>query len=229
MIRVVIADDQKILAEGLKMLLSASQELTVVGIAENGAEAVTLTETLKPDVVLMDIQMPVMNGVDAIKIIKQQQPEVKCMILTTFSDDEYIFEGIKNGASGYLLKDATPHEIELAIISIYKGGAHMAPEVTAKMIDKMAQMMTVPDSIHTGNHLEAIQKTVEDAGAMGYFKELTERELEIVQLVSEGLSNLEIGERLFLTEGTVKNHLSKILQKVELRDRTQLAVSWLKR
>lgn len=229
MIRVVIADDQKILAEGLKMLLSASQELTVVGIAENGAEAVTLTETLEPDVVLMDIQMPVMNGVDAIKIIKKKQPEVKCMILTTFSDDEYIFEGIKNGASGYLLKDATPHEIELAIIAIYKGGAQMAPEVTAKMIDKMAQMMTVPHSIQADTPLEAIQNTVEETGAMGYFKELTERELEIVQLVSEGLSNLEIGERLFLTEGTVKNHLSKILQKVELRDRTQLAVSWLKR
>lgn len=227
MIRLIIADDQRILAEGIKMLLSGHERIEVVGIAENGQEAIDLCEALQPDVVLMDIQMPILNGVDAIQRIKGQWPEVKCLILTTFSDDEYIFEGIKNGASGYLLKDSSPMEIEAAIISVAEGGSPLAPEVSAKMVERMAKMMTVPNSLPTESTF--IQDQIEEARERGLFNTLTDRELDIVALVAEGLSNQEIAIKLYLTEGTVKNHLTKILQKVELRDRTQLAVSWLKK
>lgn len=210
--RLIIADDQRILAEGLKLLLSQEEDIEVAGIAENGQEAVELAEQLKPDLVLMDIQMPVMNGVEAIRRIKSSHPEIKCLILTTFSDDEYIFEGMRHGAAGYLLKDASPKEIASALRVVAGGGALIQPDIAAKMLRQFSTL---------ANHQEQNRHS-------HCFDSLTEREKEIVALVAEGLSNLEIGEQLFLTEGTVKNNLTRILQKLELRDRTQLAVLWLK-
>lgn len=216
--KLIIIDDQRILAEGLKLLLSQEEDIEVAAIGENGLEAVELVEALKPDVVLMDIQMPVMNGVEAIKRIKEKHPEVHCLILTTFSDDAYIFEGIRNGAAGYLLKDASPKEIAEALRIVFKGGALIQPDVAAKMLKQFSALANhrMPVTAENGDN-ESDQ-----------FSELTERERDIVILVAEGLSNLEIGEKLFLTEGTVKNNLTRILQKLELRDRTQLAVLWLK-
>ncbi len=216
--KLIIVDDQRILAEGLKLLLSQEADIEVVAIGENGLEAVQLVEALTPDLVLMDIQMPVMNGVEAIKQIKEKHPDVHCLILTTFSDDAYIFEGIRNGAAGYLLKDASPKEIAEALRIVYKGGALIQPEVAAKMLKQFSAL---------ANHKMPV--VVDSKGTeTDKFQALTERELEIVTLVAEGLSNIEIGEQLFLTEGTVKNNLTRILQKLELRDRTQLAVLWLK-
>lgn len=215
--KLIIIDDQRILAEGLKLLLSQEADIEVLAIGENGQEAVALVEALKPDVVLMDIQMPIMNGVEAIRRIKENHPEVHCLILTTFSDDAYIYEGMRHGAAGYLLKDASPKEIAEALRVVFKGGALLQPEIAAKMLKQFTAL---------ANH-----QSVNVGGADNVnncFSSLTEREKEIVALVAEGLSNIEIGEKLFLTEGTVKNNLTRVLQKLELRDRTQLAVLWLK-
>lgn len=212
--KLIIIDDQRILAEGLKLLLSQEPDIEVVGIGENGREAIALTQACQPDVVLMDIQMPVMNGVEAIKLIKEQHPQVHCIILTTFSDDDYIFEGIRNGAAGYLLKDASPKEIAEALRVVYRGGALIQPDVAAKMLKQFSQM---------ANH-----NSIDSKSGQVSFEGLTEREEEIAALVAAGLSNLEIGEKLYLTEGTVKNNLTRILQKLELRDRTQLAIHWIR-
>lgn len=210
--KLVIIDDQRILAEGLKLLLSQEPDIEVAAIGESGLEAVELASLYKPDLMLMDVQMPGMNGVEAIKQIKQNHPEIKCLILTTFSDDDYIFEGIRNGAHGYLLKDAAPKEIAEALRVVYSGGALFQPNIAVKMLKQFTEM---------ANHKEGCEKDQ-------LMTCLTEREIEIVALVAEGLSNLEIGDKLFLTEGTVKNNLTRILQKLELRDRTQLAIFYLK-
>lgn len=215
--KLIIIDDQRILAEGLKLLLSQEQDIEVLAIGENGQEAVELVDALSPELVLMDIQMPVMNGVEAIRQIKEKHPNVHCLILTTFSDDAYIFEGMRHGAAGYLLKDASPKEIAEALRVVYKGGALLQPDVAAKMLKQFSAL---------ANH-QPVKSTLSDDEA-NCFSSLTEREKDIVALVAEGLSNIEIGEKLYLTEGTVKNNLTRILQKLELRDRTQLAVLWIK-
>lgn len=208
--RLVIADDQVILAEGLKLLLSGEKDIEVVGIAANGSEAVNLAHSLKPDIMLMDIQMPVLNGVEAIKRIKQTQEQIKIVILTTFMDDSFIIEGLAGGASGYLMKDASPSEIAEALRVVMAGGALIEPHVAARLL-----------------HYLGSQKSPKQLEDTALKEQLTEREADIAELVAEGLNNLEIAEKLFLTEGTVKNNITRILQKLELRDRTQLAIYWL--
>lgn len=208
--RLVIADDQVILAEGLKLLLSGEKDIEVVGIAANGSEAVNLAHSLKPDIMLMDIQMPILNGVEAIKQIKQSQGQIKIVILTTFMDDSFIIEGLAGGASGYLMKDASPSEIAEALRVVMAGGALIEPHVAARLL-----------------HYLGSQKSPRFHEDVTLKEQLTEREIDIAVLVAEGLNNLEIAEKLFLTEGTVKNNITRILQKLELRDRTQLAIYWL--
>jgi|LGVF01.1.fsa_nt_gb DNA-binding NarL/FixJ family response regulator len=210
MIRVLLADDQKILREGLKMIIEMDDEIEVCGIAEDGREAVFLTKELKPDVVVMDIKMPRMNGVEATKLIKEYDSEMKVIVLTTFKDEEFIKEAIMNGAMGYLLKDESPDEIIKAIKTVYEGGALMNPTVANIFLSKMSEMMK--------------QRGSED------FDEgiLTSRDKEIIYLLTEGLSNKEIAKKVFLSEGTVKNHISRLLEKLDLRDRTQLAVFGVK-
>lgn len=216
--KLIIIDDQRILAEGLKLLLSQEPDIEVLAIGESGEEAVMLAEQLQPDIILMDIQMPGMNGVEAIRHVKERHEQIKCLILTTFSDDEYIFEGIKNGAAGYLLKDASPKDIAEALRVVHIGGALFQPDIAAKMVRQFTQM---------ANH-QTVKSPESHRGDFQNDEHLTDREIEIVRLVAEGLSNIEIGDKLFLTEGTVKNNLTRILQKLELRDRTQLAIYWLK-
>lgn len=211
MIKVVLVDDQNILTEGLKMILAAQKDIEICGIANNGKEAYEICKWNKPDIVLMDIKMPDVNGVEATRMIKRDFPEIKVIILTTFKDDEYIFDALKYGASGYLLKDASPNEIAEAIRTVNDGGALMQSEVAVKVIDKFSEMAK-------GNSRE-IDSRVEL---------LTEREIDICKLVGEGKNNREIAEELFLSEGTVKNHMTKILNKLELRDRTQLAIFSIK-
>lgn len=222
--RLIIIDDQRILAEGLKLLLSQEADIEVVAIGESGEEALALADLHQPDIMLMDIQMPVMNGVEAIRRIKTSHSEIKFLILTTFSDDAYIFEGIKNGAAGYLLKDASPKEIAEALRVVHSGGALFQPDIAAKMIRQFTTMANHQEERSTQTPL----KQPVDEGERLQHEHLTDREIEIISLVAEGLSNIEIGEKLFLTEGTVKNNLTRILQKLELRDRTQLAIYWLK-
>lgn len=210
MIKVAIIDDQKILSEGLKMILSSDPDIEVVGTGENGKEAIGLCRAYLPDVVLMDIQMPIMNGVESTKIIKTEYPSVKVIVLTTFDDDKFIFEAIKSGASGYLLKDTPPDKIGEAIKTVQSGGALIQPDVAIKVLDQFSKLAKGEEGIKTPNQ--------------ECFKVLTHREKDIAELVGQGLNNAEIAEKLFLSEGTIKNNLTKILDKLGLRDRTQLAI-----
>lgn len=211
MINVVIADDQAILREGLKMMLSKEEGINIVGICENGREAYDICRNNFVNIVLMDIKMPIVDGVEGTRIIKRDFPHIDVIILTTFNDDEYIFEALKFGASGYLLKDATMDKIVEAIEEVYKGGVLIQPSVAKKVADRFSQL--------------TIKKTdnVDDRVDL-----LTDRELDICKLVGEGKNNKEIGEELFLSQGTVKNHITNILGELNLRDRTQLAIFSIK-
>ncbi|WP_432662920.1 response regulator transcription factor [Wukongibacter baidiensis] len=208
MIDVLLVDDQEILTEGLKMILGKEEDINICGIANNGKKAYELCKWNKPHIVLMDIKMPELDGARATKLIKQDFPDTKVIVLTTFNDDEYIYEALKNGASGYLLKDATPGEIARAIRTVYEGGALIQPEVATKVINKFSEMAK-------GSRCENIDKRVEL---------LTNREKDICRLVGDGKNNKELAKELYLSEGTIKNHITKILSKLELRDRTQLAI-----
>lgn len=206
MIRIGIVDDQEILRQGMKMILSAQPDMEVVGEGANGQEGYRLCEAHTVDLLLMDIKMPVMDGVEATRRIKRDFPNVNVIILTTFDEDEYIFQALRFGASGYLLKDARPAKIVEAIRDVHSGGAMMQPQIAARVVEKFRSM-----DRKTGEADPRIQT-------------LTPRELEIVQLIGNGKNNREIADELFITDGTVKNHISSILVKLELRDRTQLAI-----
>lgn len=208
MINVLLVDDQVILTEGLKMILSREEDINICGVANDGRKAYELCKWNKPNIVLMDIKMPEMDGAKATKLIKQDFPDIKVIVLTTFNDDEYIYEALKNGASGYLLKDATPQEIAKAVRTVYEGGALIQPEVATKVISKFSEMAKE-------SRCENIDKRVEL---------LTNREKGICRLVGEGKNNKELAKELYLSEGTIKNHITKILNKLGLRDRTQLAI-----
>lgn len=207
MIRVLIVDDQSLIREGLSMMLSLYDTVTIVGEAKNGREAIEYLENVDIDFILMDIRMPIMDGVEATKIIKDKYPKIKVLILTTFNEDKYIFQGLKNGADGYLLKDLSSEELVKAIETVYQGNMLLQPSIAKQMINSIHKKDEITNKVNKDN-----------------FKELTKREYEIALLVGEGRSNKEISSKLFITEGTVKNHITKILDKLEIRDRTQLAV-----
>ncbi|HIK06964.1 MAG TPA: response regulator transcription factor [Trichormus sp. M33_DOE_039] len=221
MIRVLIAEDQEIVRRGLKTLLTTKPDLQVVGEAENGQRAIQLIESLQaqflpPDVVLMDIRMPVMDGVEATRLICQQFPGTKILILTTFDDAKYVSEALRFGAKGYLLKDTPAEELAEAIRSIHKGYTQFGPGIVEKMMANVSVMETdKPQELPPG------------------MTELTAREKEILIMIAKGASNREIAQAVFLSEGTVRNHISNILARLNLRDRTQAAIvansfmSWL--
>lgn len=208
MIKLLLADDQDIITEGLKLILGAEEDIEIAGTANNGKKAYDLCRIRKPDVVLMDIQMPEVNGVEATAMIKKEFPDIKIIVLTTFNDDKYIYDALKNGASGYLLKDTSPVEILKAVRTVYKGGALIQSEVAVKVIDKFSQLAK-----------KTVDKHIDPRAEL-----LTDREIEICRLIAEGKNNQEISEELFLSQGTVKNHITKVLLKLDLRDRTQLAI-----
>ena len=201
-IRVLLVDDQRLMRDGLRTLLELESDLDVVGEASDGQEAVQAYAELKPNVVLMDIRMPIMNGVEATARLCQDWPEANIIILTTFDDDEYVFEGLRAGARGYLLKDVSGEELATAVRAVAGGSALLGSAVARRVLSHF----TGPGPANAGAALP---------------EPLTDRELEILQLVAKGLSNPEIAARLFLAEGTVKNYVSNILQKTNTRDRTQ--------
>lgn len=208
MIKVLIVDDQALIREGLNMMLNLYGEIKIVGEAINGQEAIEIIEEKEVDVILMDIRMPLMDGVEATRIVKEKYPHIKIIILTTFNEDEYIFQGLNNGADGYILKDVSSKELVNSIKSVYKGDILFHGEVAKTIAGAMQDKKLIQNK---KNILE----------------ELTPREMEITKLVGQGKSNKEISKILYITEGTVKNHITRILSKLDLRDRTQLAI-WLK-
>lgn len=212
MIRVIIVDDQEIVREGLKMILSLHEEIEIIGEAPNGEELFKLVEEKIPEVVLMDIRMPVMNGIEATKLMKEKYPDIKIIILTTFNEDEYIFEGLKNGADGYILKDSGSKEIVEAIKSAVKGEMLLNPKVTVKVINALNSMKIDKESEKIDDEKEKLLST------------LTPRELEVVKHILTGKTNKDIAKDMFVTEGTIKNYVSKILEKLELNSRSELIV-----
>jgi DNA-binding NarL/FixJ family response regulator len=225
-IRVLLVDDQALLRESFRRLLELEgQRLSVVGSAGDGVEAVAAVERLfregrPPHVVLMDVRMPRLNGVEATRQIQARWPDVRVMMLTTFDDEEYIVEGLRAGAKGYLLKDASAEQLVQAIEAVHRGESPLQPSVAAKLV---AHFTRLPESAAPPAPAGSASSSLPSHPA-GPADDLTEREREILRLLARGDSNREIGEALFITEGTVKNHVSNILSKLGLRDRTQAAL-----
>lgn len=212
MINVILADDQEIVREGIKMILSLDNEINILGEAENGKQLLEVLSEKTPDVILMDIRMPIMDGVEATRLIKEKYPNIKVIILTTFNEDEYIFKGLKNGADGYILKDSDSDDIINAIKTAYNGNVLLNPEVAKKVVMALNSIKTV--STDKGTKLVPQNK----------LKLLTPREMDVARLIASGKSNKIICKTLFLTEGTVKNYVTRILEKLELNSRTELAL-----
>lgn len=215
MIKILIADDQELIRESLKIILSTNNEFEVIDTVGSGKEVVESIRRHIPDIILMDVRMPDMDGVQCTKFVKEVYPEIKVIVLMTFDDDEYIFSALKYGASGYLLKGVSLDELTSAIKTVLQGGAIFNPNVASKVtkiFSEMAKNNIVAERIHD-----------ED------LPNLSDTEWKIIQQVSQGLSNKEIAEILKFTEGTIRNYLSVILDKLQLRDRTQLAIWYIHR
>jgi DNA-binding NarL/FixJ family response regulator len=205
-IRVLLADDQALVRGGFQMILAAQPDIEVVGEAEDGRQAIDLTNRLLPDVILMDVRMPVLDGLEATRRLVELGTTARILILTTFDLDEYVYAAIRAGASGFLLKDVRPSQLVDAIRVIADGEALLAPAVTRRLLERFAATLPTPE---------------ERAPALAT---LTDRERDVLELVASGLSNAEIAERLFLGETTVKTHVSSLLRKLGLRDRVQAVV-----
>ena len=209
MIKVLIADDQELIRESLKIVLSADEKIQVTGTVSNGSDVIKSISKDKPNVILMDIRMPQMDGVQCTKVIKESYPDIKIIVLTTFDDDEYIFDALKYGASGYLLKGVSMKELIEGIHTVAGGGAMMNPDIATKVVRLFSRLAK------GGLGIKVNSENV---------KSLGKTEWKVIVQIGRGLSNKEIAKVLFLSEGTVRNYLSQILNKLELRDRTQLAI-----
>jgi DNA-binding NarL/FixJ family response regulator len=207
LIRVLLADDQALFREALRTLISLQPDLEVAGEAANGEEAIVSTRALRPDVILMDLQMPVLDGVVATRRLHSELPECRVIALTTFDDDESVFECLRAGAVGYLLKDAPSEKLFEAIRAAARGESFLQPSVTTRVLAEFNRLSDQPPK-----------------PSPSLIEPLSEREREILQLITTGSSNREIAERLFIAEGTVKNHVTNILGKLDVRDRTQAAL-----
>lgn len=206
MIKVLLVDDQNLIRQGLRALLELEQDLEIVGEAENGESAIELIEHLTPDVVLMDMRMPIMDGVETTRQIQKRFSRTKVLVLTTFDDDEYVTAALQNGAMGYLLKDTPSEELAFAIRAVHKGYTQLGPGIVKKLLTQFptgtTQTPSPPESL----------------------VELTPREKEVLRLIASGANNKEIANQLYISEGTVKNHVTNILNRLNLRDRTQAAI-----
>jgi DNA-binding NarL/FixJ family response regulator len=208
MTSVLIADDQALVRVGLRKILDAEPETDVVGEAGHGEDAVAEARRLRPDVVLMDIRMPVLDGIEATRRIVREQPTTRVLILTTFGLDNYVYDALRAGASGFMLKDAPPEEIAAAVRIVASGEALLAPAITRAVIEEFARQSPAEPVKTTPPALE----------------ELTPREREVLDLLARGLSNLEICRQLVISEATAKTHVARILQKLDLRDRVQAVI-----
>jgi DNA-binding NarL/FixJ family response regulator len=213
MIRIVLVDDQMLIRQGIQTLLELEPDLKVVATAHNGRAALAAVEQHQPDVVLMDVRMPELDGVAATRALTERFPQIGVIILTTFDDDEYVFEGLKAGARGYLLKDVSSETIAEAVRTVASGAALIQPSIARKVVAEFSRMAA------SAAAPSAPRAAVPDQSAL--LQPLTERELEVLRAMTGGLSNREIADKLMITEGTVKNHVSNLLAKLDVRDRTQ--------
>jgi len=204
MIRVMICDDQEVVCEGLRAMLHNAPGIQVMGVAHDGAEALELLEADQPELILMDLKMPIMNGIQATARIRQMYPSVRVLVLTTYDADEWVFDAIRSGAAGYILKDSPRDAIIAAIHGTMEGKTHVDPQIAGKLFSRVSQTDPLPSS-----SLEAL---------------LTDRELEVLRLLARGFQNAEIAQRLHLSDGTVKNYVSAILTRLKVKDRTQAAL-----
>lgn len=204
-INILIADDHSLIRQGLKQILELETDMAVIAQASNGREAVQLARTCKPDIILMDINMPNTNGLQAIKEIKQEKLESKIIVLTIHEDREYLFKTLQMGAEGYVLKDAEPSVLIEAIRNVYSGQSYIQPNMTSELVKEFNRITLNEKEKHDGNHL-------------------TTREIEVLELIAEGMINKEIAKRLYISEKTVKNHVSNIFRKLNVTDRTQAAI-----
>ncbi|MEO0534442.1 MAG: response regulator transcription factor [Cyanobacteria bacterium P01_A01_bin.123] len=204
MIQILLVDDQPLFREGLASLLALEEDFEIVGEANHGQEAIALAEQLQPDVILMDVRMPVCNGVDATREINRRFPWIRILVLTTFDEDEYVFQSLEVGALGYLLKSTSAKQVAIAIRSVQQGYSHLGPTIAPKVFSQVKPPNKAP---------KPESQT-----------QFSQRELDILQLLGRGHSNREIAETLHLTEGTVKNHMTNIFCQLEVRDRTQAAL-----
>lgn len=202
--KILLCDDQAVIRDGLEMLLTLEKDFQVVGTAQDGAEAVELAAQKGPDIVLMDLKMPGTNGIEATRQIHARFPEMKIIVLTTYDDDEWVFDAIRAGASGYLLKDTPRQKIVEAIRGTMEGKSFVDPAIAGKLMNQVASNQKQPTSL--------------------LVEKLTERELDVLRLIAKGFNNSDIAGQLHLSEGTVRNHVSAILEKLGVSDRTQAAV-----
>ena len=223
-VRVLIVDDQRLMRDGLRVLLELQEGIAIVGEGGNGVEALAQVAATRPDVVLMDVRMPQMDGVEATRALRERGDRPRILVLTTFDDDQYVFDALKAGAAGYVLKDLPAADLAAAIRTVHGGGVHLDPAVASKVVAEFSRLHAAP-AVAAPPAAPAAQSG--GAQPVAPVEELTPREREVLRLLATGASNREIGEQLFISEGTVKNHISNILGRLGLRDRTQAAI-WAK-
>jgi len=206
-IRVLIADDHMVVRDGLAAVLARRPDITVVGEASNGVEAVEKAAQLRPDVILMDLRMPEMDGAEAMRRIREQNQDVRFLVLTTFDNDEYIFEAIQAGAKGYLLKDASREDLFRAVVAVYRGESLIQPAVASRVLDRFVELSRRTAPAET----------------------LSDREVEVLRLMARGAANKEIAGELYISESTVKTHIANIFQKLDVNDRTEAVTKALQK
>jgi DNA-binding NarL/FixJ family response regulator len=223
-VRVLVVDDQRLMRDGIVSLLEMQDGIEVVGTASNGQEALEKAVSLRPDVILMDVRMPVMDGVVATGQVRSKLPSCRILMLTTFDDEEYVIDALRAGASGYLLKDLPAPDLASAVQAVYKGIYQLDPVVASKVIASLSRPRTIDPAKQPGS-VSSPSSTMGDAGTPSPRPaDLTGREVEVLRLIAKGATNREIAEQLVISEGTVKNHISNILSRLGLRDRTQAAI-----
>lgn len=224
MIKVLIADDQTLMRDGLRTILELEENIEVVGTARDGAEALELCSRLTPDIVLMDIRMPNMDGVESTRRIKERHPDIVILILTTFNDDEYIVEALSRGASGYILKDIEGDDLIKAVIDASKGAFLLPSNVAVKLAQRLNRIQETYNESQPGTGRENKINRDRESIVGKHTLDLSEREFEVAKMLAQGFTNKQISSALYISEGTVKNYVSSIYSKIEITDRTAAAL-----
>jgi DNA-binding NarL/FixJ family response regulator len=224
LVRVLVVDDQRLMRDGIASLLEIQEGIEIVGTAANGQEALEQVASVQPDVVLMDVRMPIMDGVEATRRLHHQLPNCKILMLTTFDDGEYVLEALRGGASGYLLKDIPARDLAQAVKAVHLGIYQLDPAVMNRVMASLTGMKRAESEVSKAGTTRSPEAGAAPASGFPKHADLTDREIEVLRLIAQGATNREIAEQLVISEGTVKNHISNILSRLGLRDRTQAAI-----